>query len=185
MEQLADTGVKKCDERFSQLNRWTHLMSQAFEAKALLHLAETTHVIREESSLEELLAHQALFRSVLLAYGRCFVQSGRGRSSVDSRKVFEGQEEARQTHERIMQLRHKSAAHNDKSGLNDAAINVEEFEEEFVVSQRYAFALPLHEYSRYRACIEVLEKYIVHQMGRNIASLEQTLNKKLRVARAA
>lgn len=160
-------------------------MSQVFEARTLLDLAETTHQLHPRSTIEELFIQQALFRTFLLAYGKCFSESGKGRSSLDHRKVFDGQDEARKTHERIMFLRHKSAAHSDESGLDEAAIQVEERNDEFVIFHRYAIAIPLNEYSAYRVCTKGLEEYVVDQVNRTISSLERDLGKTIRVESAS
>ena len=189
MKQLAhaetpNADAQAVDARFGILNRWTFLMGQAYEAKAFLDLAETTHQVDEGSTLEQVLTQQALFRAFLLSYGKCFAQSGKGRSSLDPRKVFAGNDRAMPIHERIMTLRHTFAAHNDASGLDHAVIDVEETDQEFVVSQRYALANPLHEYPGYRSALRVLEEYIVEQTNRTIASLEKQFSKRLRVRSA-
>jgi len=189
MKQLAraalhDSQAQGIDERFRTLDRWTFLMMQVFESKKFLDLAETTHGIRPQSSLDEVLTQQALYRSFLLAYGKCFTTSGKGRSSLDPHRVFGDDAHIRSVHQRIMELRHRFAAHNDSSGLDHAVIEVEELDHEFVITQRYALANPLHEYASYREAVRVLEEYAVDQINRAIASLEKKLQKRVRVKRA-
>jgi len=159
-------------------------MMQVFESKKFLDLAETTHAIDQNASLDEVLTQQSLYRSFLLAYGKCFTTSGKGRSSLDARRVFGSNTHMRSVHQRIMELRHRFAAHNDSSGLDHAVIEVEELEREFVITQRYAVANPLHEYADYKKAVQVLEEYAVDQVNKAIASLENKLQKKVRVKRA-
>lgn len=189
MKQLARAEVlnqngQEIDKRFGRLNRWTFLMMQVFEAKRFLDLAETTHSVHLGSTFDEVLTQQALFRAFLLAYGKCFAASGKGRSSLDPGKVFGTDKGALETHARIMDLRHKFAAHNDTSGLDQAVIDVHESESEFVISHSYAIANPLHEYAQYRNAIEVLEGYVVTQTNRALSSLEKELGKPVRVRNA-
>ena len=124
MKQLAnalpDATVKRIDPRFNLVNRWTYLMSQVYECGRFLDLAETTHAVHLKSSLDELLVQQALFRSFLLSYGKCFASTGTGRSSLDPKVVFAHEPALTPVHTRIIQLRNRFAAHNDTSGLDDA-----------------------------------------------------------------
>lgn len=83
-----------------------------------------------------------------------------------------------------MALRNTFAAHNDNSGLDDAVIYVEEREEEFVITHRYAIANPLHEYASYRSAIALLESYIVKQTNKALDSLERSLGKRISVNHA-
>ena len=158
---------------------------QIFEGKSFLDLAEKTHIVHTQSSLDEVLTQQALFRAFLLAYGKCFSKSGQGRSSLDASKVFKDEPRSLFVHERVMELRHKFAAHNDISGLDRSVIRVEELEDEFQIIQSYAVANPLHEYDNYREALKIVESYVLAQTGKTIAHLEKKLHKRIRVRGAA
>ncbi len=184
MKQLAKAELSHrkaidIDKRFGIMDRWTFLMMQVFEAKAFLDLAEDTQMVHPRFSMEEVLTQQALFRAFLLSYGKCFASSGKGRSSLDQKKVFAGKEELLPVHDRLMDLRHKFAAHNDVSGLDEALIDVEEHEKEFVFSHRFAIANPLNEYGDYRKAVAALEEYIVDGTNGALNSLERQLGKKM------
>lgn len=184
MKQLAQAEItnqngEELDPKFHILNRWTFLMMQVFECKKFLDLAEEDCSIHPRSSLEEVLIQQALFRSAILAYGKCFADSGKGRSSLDKNKVFAGHTELVLTHERLMDLRHKFAAHNDHSGLDEAVIDVEDRGDTLVIANRYAIANPMNEYEVYRKAIAIIEDYVVVQMNKAIDSLERQLGKKI------
>lgn len=189
MKQLARADSESAqaqgiDERFKLLDRWTFLMMQIFESKKFLDLAENTHAIHPQSSLDEVLTQQALYRSFLLAYGKCFTTSGKGRNSLDPHRVFVGDARAYSVHQRIMDLRHRFAAHSDSSGLDHAVIEVEELDDEFVIAQKYAVANPLHEYADYKEAVRVLEEYVVDQINRAVSSLEKQLQKKVSIKSA-
>lgn len=156
-------------------------MMQAFECRTFLDLAENEYQVHPQSSLPELLTQQALFRAFLLAYGKCFTSSGRGRSSLDAKKVFANDTIALAVHERLMDLRHKFAAHNDISGLDEAFIDVEEHPDKFVIAYRYAVANPMNEYGNYRKALGVVEEYVLIQTNRALDSLEVRLQKKIAV----
>ena len=83
-----------------------------------------------------------------------------------------------------MALRNKFAAHNDSSGLDEAVIDVQELNGEFVISQRYAFANPLNEYAGFMDAVSVLESYIVDETSKALDSLEKRLQKKVRIRNA-
>jgi hypothetical protein len=160
-----------------ELNRWTFLLMQVFEARTFLDLAEGAHQVHPESSLSEVLTQQALFRSFLLSYGKCFVSSGTGRSSLDPHKVYASLLGKHDTHDRLLFLRHKFAAHSDASGLEDAVIEVVEKSDEFEISHLYSVANPVHEYSSYRELLSLLEEYIVAAINKHLDSLEKKLGK--------
>lgn len=177
--ELAHRKAIDIDKRFGIMDRWTFLMMQVFEAKSFLDLAENTHMVHPKSTMEELLVQQALFRAFLLSYGKCFASSGKGRSSLDQNKVFAEKEELLPVHGRLMQLRHKFAAHNDVSGLDEALIDVEEHEKEFVFSHRFAIANPLNEYGDYRKAVGALEEYVIDGIKGALNALERQLGKRV------
>jgi hypothetical protein len=78
-----------------------------------------------------------------------------------------------------MDLRHKFAAHNDVSGLDEALIDVEEHENEFVFSQRFAIANPLNEYGDYRKAVAALEGCVIEETNSALDSLERQLGKRM------
>ncbi|MBP2848139.1 hypothetical protein [Dickeya oryzae] len=155
-------------------------MMQAFESKNFLELAETTHCVHQKSTMPEILTQQALFRCFLLAYGKCFTSSGKGRTSLDPKNVFATSPELKTIHYRIMELRHTFAAHNDESGLDDATIKVKETSKEFVISHFYSVATPLNEFKDYKLTIKKLEEYIITKANNQINFLEKKLNKKIK-----
>lgn len=181
MKQLARTDAGAIDSRFCELNRWTYLMMQVFEARTFLELSETTHQVHPQSSLSEILTQQALFRSFLLAYGKSFVASCKGRSSLDSKNVYAGSKAELDTHDRLLELRHKFAAHSDVSGLDEAVIEVSETDREFVVSHLYSLANPLNEYDSYRDVLNLLEAYLIKKVNKHLDSLQTKLGKTITV----
>lgn len=188
MKQLAkimgiDKQENEVDLRFELLNRWTFLMMQVFECKTYIELAQKNNSVHTESSLNEVLTQQALFRSAILAYAKCFSDSGKNRTSLDKKRVFLGRPDLMEVHERLMHLRNKFAAHNDVSGLDEATIHVVEYDDEFIVRNLYAIANPLHEYTQYQQAFFVLEEFIVVQLNKAIDSLQKKLGKKINVRR--
>ena len=186
MKQLASAEVTnqkavEIDPRFWIMDQWTFLMMQAFEAKSFLELAENTHRIGPKSSMEELLTQLALFKAFLLSYGKCFAAAGKGRSKLEEKHVFVDKSELLPIHHRIMALRNTFAAHNDMSGLDEAVLDIEETEEEFILSHRYAFAIPLNEYEEYKKCIAVLEEYLIDRTNKAMSSLQKQLGKAIKM----
>ncbi len=184
MKQLAKCEIvpgdgQIADLRFAVLNRWSYLMMLAFEAKSFLSLSETTHQVHTKSTMEEVLTQQALFRGFVLSYAKCFSSAGQGRSSLDENEVFRLKPELKPHHRRILDIRHKFAAHNDSSGLDEAVILVEERPEEFIITHMYTIATPLHEYPTYKDLIAALEEYVVGATNKHNDSLEKKYGKKI------
>ena len=107
------------------------------------------------------------------------------RSSLDKNKVFGRKHSLIDTHNRLIDLRHKFAAHNDNSGLDEAVVGVQEYGNEFVIENRYAIANPLNEYDDYRHVIAAVEDFVVIQTNKALGSLEKRLGKKIRVRNAS
>ncbi|KHA55217.1 hypothetical protein NM74_18000 [Aeromonas hydrophila] len=163
------------------MDQWTFLMMQAFEAKSFLELAENTHRIGPKSSMEELLTQLALFKAFLLSYGKCFASAGKGRRKLEAKHVFGDRDDLLPIHRRIMELRNTFAAHNDTSGLDEAVIDIEETKEELILSHRYAFAIPLNEYEKYKKCTAVLEEYLIDKTNKTMDSLQKQLGKTIKM----
>lgn len=182
MKQLARADIahrkgEDIDPRFGELNRWTFLMMQIFESKTFLELAEGKFAVRQDFTFEELLVTQALFRAAIISYAKCFTQSGKNRSSLDKNQVFSGHSSELLVHERIIDLRHQYAAHNDASGLDEAVVDVQELPDKFIIGTQYAFAIPLNEYEGYQKAITVVEEYLVTKISKVTALLEVKLGK--------
>lgn len=182
ISQVSLPGLQiKHDDRFSHLNRWTYLMMQAYEAKCFLELAENKHSVHPKSTLDELLTQQALFRSFILSYAKCFTSTGKGRLKLEQNQIYGHNEKLLKFHIRAMEIRHKFAAHSDVSGLDDAALDVSEFEDHFRIKNYYSMANPLNEYSDFKELLAKLEVYIVDKLNATINSLEKKLGKKIEI----
>ncbi|MFJ2384302.1 hypothetical protein [Pseudomonas protegens] len=178
MRQLAETATP-VDTRFDNLNRWTFLMMQAFEARSFLSMAGSKHQMHTMASMEDLLTQQALLKGFLLSYAKCFSSTGKGRIKLDPAKVFKNDQKLIPTHGRIMTLRHEFAAHGAASGLDEATISVQELDDHFKIRHLYALAIPLDEYNDYTDAINALDNHIVIGVNKAIDSLEQQLGKKI------
>ena len=176
MRKLAETA-KQVDARFDNLNRWTFLMMQVFEARSFLSMAGSKPQMHAIASIEDLLTQQALLRGFLLSYAKCFSSTGKGRIKLDPAKVFKNDQKLIPTHHRIMKLRHEFAAHGSSSGLDQATISVQELDDHFEICHLYSIATPLDEYSDYTDAINVLDNYIIIGVNKVIDSLEQHLGK--------
>lgn len=182
MKQLAFTGIDSPDPRFEQLNRWTSLLFNIVCAKRFLETLNDEYRFTEKASLNDLIDHQGAFFSFINAYWRCFGQAT-GRISLQPSEVFGSDQRLIEIHERIKEIRHNAVAHNGNSGLDASAIEVMEFEDRFEISQKMAFAFPLHEYEGYLEALTALEIYVVDRMNKFSASLTQRLGKPIKIVR--
>lgn len=167
------------DERFNNINRWTFLGMQAFEARSFLLLSEKTYKAPENPSMDELLTQQALFRSFIISYAKCFSSAGKGRIKLEKSKVYENKDDLAIIHEKIMELRNKFAAHSDTSELEEGVIDTQEYEDHYRIRNLYTLALPTNEYDNYRKAITTLDEYIIIGVNKALDSLERQLGKKI------
>lgn len=100
---------------------------------------------------------------------------------LDPKNVYSQSVDLMDIHDRIMELRHKFAAHADASGLDEAVISVQEREDHFQVSHLYSVANPLHEYADYRRALDILDEHVVAGVNNALNSLEGQLGKKILV----
>ncbi len=181
MEQLASLEIQNHDSRFDQLNRWTSVMMQTFAAKAYLRFLTDYSHQSDLSDMDSLLRHQGYFYCFLNSYWKCFGQS-KGKRTLKASEVLSSAPEILPIHERIETLRHEAAAHNGQSGLDFSAIDVTEFDSHFLIEQKYAIALPLHEYTDYNKAITQVDQYVVGELNRTRNSLVQSLGKPIQIA---
>jgi hypothetical protein len=130
-----DDGFEIAGSRYKHLNNWMHLGIQLFEAKSFLELAECTGGLGVEKHMDETLIQQSLFRSFVLSYAKCFTSSGKGRSTLDRNNIFSNQESLPEYHDRIMDIRHKFAAHSDVSDIDRAILVVRETDEKMIFAK--------------------------------------------------
>ena len=181
MKQLAKAHVdnQPGDSRFDLLKRWTYAMIHCYEAKEFIRLAEETHKVHPKSSLDEVFTQQALFRGFLVSYAKCFGGNGSGKVSLDPGRVFASGSIEMTTHERIIELRNKFAAHNDDSGLDEVVIDIKESEEEIFYFHNYGLANPLHEYPGYKNNISTMEIFIVDKLNQVADKIQKETGKTL------
>ena len=98
---------------------------------------------------------------------------------LDPKRVFGQSPELAKSHDRIMELRNKFAAHADTSDLDEAVINVKELDDHFEISHLYSVANPLDEYASYRKVIDVLDEYVINGVNSALNSLEKQLGKSI------
>jgi hypothetical protein len=157
-------------------------MIHCYEAKEFIRLAEETHKVHLKSSLDEVLTQQALFRGFLLSYAKCFGGNGSGKASLDPRGVFASGSSEMTTHNRIIELRNKFAAHNDDSGLDDVVIDIQESDKEIVYSHHYGLANPLNEYPEYKKNISAIDAFIVNRLNQVADRIQAETGKPLIMA---
>jgi hypothetical protein len=148
-----------------------------------LHMA--SHYIRRLRAyvpklydMDNIYEQNAFFVTFVTTYGKCFV-SAEGRSvKLDANDVFKAHRSARSAHDRIMELRHKYAAHNANSGLVRPAMAVKEEEDRFVVRHLITSAMPTNdEFESFAVAVEVVSDYVTIRLNQRLAKLETELGK--------
>ena len=81
--------------------------------------------------LDEIQRQQAYFVAAVMAYGRCYAQSGSGIPTLDAKAVYKGSTEGMAIHRRLIEIRNTVAAHTSKSDLIRVTLAVKEEEKRF------------------------------------------------------
>ena len=94
---------------FERLSSWTHMLMHLVNARTNFEWVRDHPV--ELNELENSLRQQAFFVAGIMAYCRCNASSGSGIPMLDAKKVYEGSDDGKQVHERLIGLRNSIAAH--------------------------------------------------------------------------
>lgn len=117
------------------------------------------------TSLDDTLEVMGYFRGAVNAYAKCFVSSGTGKITLQVSEVIGDHPERLAAHERLMQLRHKYAAHNDDNEFEGAEIEIHETPTNVEVDLRYLLSFVFDRMYELDLAIRHLELHIVDRQA--------------------
>lgn len=156
-------------------------MQQVHEARRYITRAEALGHPPLLQSLDGLLEFLLYFRGALIAYAKCFVSAGIGKMTLDGSEVFRGKQSYLEHHLRLIDLRHKYAAHSDDNEIENPSIVVDDMGSEYVVRLQYQSSFPFDRLYELRDLIGHLESYVVDRQAKHIESIKAKVGKPVRI----
>ena len=173
LKAYIDDGYVFDDKRFEFVNRWTYILMQLTEAKNFLELANKSTEYESESTMNEIYLHQALFRSFVISYAKCFSTSGQGRLSLNKKDIYKNQPDNLTVHERVIDIRNKFVAHSDDSGVDIAVLGVKEMESKILIKHTYSLAQIINEYDSFSELIKSAEETVILKINKALDGIQK------------
>ena len=177
LKPYVDDGYVFDDKRFEFVNRWTYILMQLTEAKNFLELANKSSEYEDESTMNQIYLHQALFRSFVISYAKCFSTSGQGRLSLNKKDIYKNQPDNLTVHERVIDIRNKFVAHSDDSGVDVAVLGVKEMENKILIKHTYTLAQINDEYDSFSKLITTAEDTVISKVNKALDAIQKTEGK--------
>jgi len=173
LKVYTDDGYVFDDKRFEFVNRWTYIFIQLKEAESFLELAINNNKDKTELSLENMYLEQALFRSFVITYAKCFSSSGQGRLTLDKKDIFKNKPDILTTHVKIIEVRNKFVAHSDESGIDIAVLGVKETKSKILIKHTYTISQSSDEYDLFLKVIKVALEAVIAKSNKALDSIQK------------
>ncbi len=162
---------------FERLSSWTHMLMHLVSARSNFEWVRDHPT--ELGDLENSLREQAFFVAGIMAYCRCYASSGSGLPMLDAKKVYEGSDDGKQIHERLIGLRNSVAAHTDASDIVRLTLAVKDEPERLVVRHLWTMAVPVDEVADFLEAVAHTEHFVTVSLNKYLNRLEQDRGKKI------
>lgn len=160
---------------FERLSSWTHMLMHLVNARTNFEWVRDQPV--ELGELENLLRQQAFFVAGIMAYCRCYASSGSGIPMLDAKKVYEGSDDGKQVHERLIGLRNSIAAHTDASHIVRLTLAVKEEPERLFIRHLWTMAVPVNEIADFLEAVAHTEHFVTISLNKYLNRLEKDRGK--------
>jgi hypothetical protein len=160
---------------FERLSSWTHMLMHLVNARTTFEWVRDHPVALGE--LENSLRQQAFFVAAIMAYCRCYASSGAGIPMLDAKKVYEGSDDGKQVHERLIGLRNSVAAHTDASDIVRLTLAVKEEPERLVIRHLWTMAVPVNEIEGFLEAVAHTEHFATISLNKYLNRLEKDRGK--------
>lgn len=160
---------------FERLSSWTHMLMHLVNARANFEWVRDHPV--ELGELENSLRQQAFFVAGIMAYCRCYASSGSGIPMLDAKKVYEGSDDGKQIHERLIGLRNSIAAHTDASDIVRLTLAVKDEPERLVIRHLWTMAVPVNEIADFLEAVAHTEHFVTISLNKYLNRLEKDRGK--------
>lgn len=160
---------------FERLSSWTHMLMHLVNARTNFEWVRDHPA--ELGELENSLRQQAFFVAGIMAYCRCYASSGSGIPMLDAKKVYEGSDEGKQVHERLIGLRNSIAAHTDASDIVRLTLAVKEEPERLVIRHLWTMAVPVNEIADFLEAVAHTDHFVTISLNKYLNRLEKDRSK--------
>lgn len=156
---------------FERLSAWTHMLMHLVNARTNFEWVRDHPA--ELGELENSLRQQAFFVAGIMAYCRCYASSGPGIPMLDAKKVYEGSDDGKQVHERLIALRNSIAAHTDASDLVRLTRAVKDEPGRLIIRHLWTMAVPVNEIDDFLEAVAHTEHFVTISLNKYLNRLEK------------
>lgn len=177
MAEIAAEGFVLDPPGYERLTQWTHVLMHCVNARSSFERLQ-----RQEprlGDLEDALEAHAFFVAGIMAYGRCYAQSGPGIPTLDAKQVYKGSADGMEVHQRLITLRNTVAAHTDRSDLVRLTLAVREEDDRILIRHLSTAALPLNEVPDFLEAVEHTAHFVSVSLNRQLDHLGGKLGKRI------
>jgi hypothetical protein len=160
---------------FERLSSWTNMLMHLVNARTNFEWARDHPV--ELGELENSLRQQAFFVAGIMAYCRCYASSGSGIPMLDAKKVYEGSDDGKQIHERLIGLRNSIAAHTDASDIVRLTLAVKDEPERLFIRHLWTMAIPVNEIADFLEAVAHTDHFVTISLNKYLNRLEKDRGK--------
>lgn len=133
----------------------------------------------ELGEMENSLRQQAFFVAGIMAYCRCYASSGSGIPMLDAKKVYDGSDDGKAVHERLIALRNSIAAHTDASDIVRLTLAVKDEPERLVIRHLWTMAIPVDEIADFLEAVAHTEHFVTVSLNKYLNRLEKDHGKSI------
>lgn len=177
MAAVAAEGFVFDPPGYERLTQWTHVLMHCVNAKFSFERLQNRPA--NLGDLDDALESHAFFIAGVMAYGRCYAQSGSGIPTLDAKQVYKGSTDGVEIHQRLITLRNTMAAHTDQSDLVRLTLAVREEGNRFVIRHLSTTALPLDELPNFLEAVEHTAHFVSVSLNKLLDHLGGALGKRL------
>jgi hypothetical protein len=160
---------------YERLSQWTRVLMHIVNARENFHRLQKH--MRPTGTLDDHVIAQAFFVSGIMAYARCYAQSGPGIPTLNAKQVYQGSSDGMEVHQRLIMLRNTIAAHTDKSDLIRLTLAVRDEPERIVVRHLLTHAIPGNEVTDFLEAVAHTEHFVAISINKYLNHLETKVGK--------
>ena len=162
---------------YERLSQWTHMLMQCVSARASFERLQ--RATPRLGDINEVFEDQAFFIAGVMAYCRCYGQSGPGIPTLDAKQVYKGSSEGMDVHARLISIRNSVAAHTDQSDLVRLTLAVREDGDRILVRHLSTSALPLNEVADFLEAVEHTSHFVSVSLNKYLDHLGSKFGKRI------
>lgn len=162
---------------YQRLSSWTHMLMHLVSARTNFEWVRNHPV--ELGDTENSLRQQAFFVAGIMAYCRCYASSGSGIPMLDAKKVYEGSDDGKAVHERLLGLRNSFAAHTDQSDIVRLTLAVKDEPDRIVIRHLWTMAVPLDEVADFLEAVAHTDHFVTVSLNKYLNRLEKDHGKSI------